>query len=629
MTHNPITHALKHSLTRRSFLSGSAIMAGSIGLAACAKKTTALAPVETPTLTFGEISKRNSKSHALPKGYNSQVVISWGDHLFDDEQFNPHDLTSEQQAQQFGYNNDYLAFMPLPRGSKNSDHGLLCANHEYTNLYLMFEDGIPPDKTKLDVQIEQAQVEMQAQGCSVVEIKRTNGVWKTKSGSVYNRRITATSEIEIAGPAAGHPLLQTSYDPHGRNARGTMANCAGGVTPWGTVLTAEENIDHYFAGKAPAHLQETHERYRFGTDKYYNWHKADARFNMQKEPNEAHRFGWVVEYNPYDPAQPPVKRTALGRFKHECATTTMTPDGRVVVYSGDDEEFEYIYRFISDGKVNLEKPDANWNLLDSGTLSVAKFEDDGTLRWIDLVYGANGLDESNGFASQAEILIFARKAGDVVGATPMDRPEDVEVNPVTGNVFVALTKNGKREFTDAANPRPANEFGHILELVPPRNEAGTHDHSARHFSWEMFLRAGNPAVSEHDSMYHNVVSPDGWLANPDNVTFDNAGNVWIATDGQEKSIGFNEGLYAAPAKGARRGSTKLFFTAPEGAEICGPCFTPDNSTLFLSIQHPAETPRGSSTFSNPSTRWPDFEKNMPARPSVIAVMKAGGGVIGS
>lgn len=629
MTHHFFKNPLKHSLSRRSFLGRSALVAGSATLSACAKRSTALAPVELPTLTFSEIAKRNSKSHALPKGYNSQVVVSWGDHLFDDITFDPHHLTPDKQAAQFGYNNDFLAFMPLPFGSTNSDHGLLCANHEYTNLYLMFDDNIPPDKTTLDVDIEQAQVEMQAQGCSVVEIKRTNGAWNINTNSAYNRRITATSNMHFSGAAAGHTLLKTSYDKSGKYARGTMGNCAGGVTPWGTILTAEENIDHYFGGSVPELLKDTHQRYRFGTDQYYNWHKADARFDMQKEPNEAHRFGWVVEYNPYNPSQTPVKRTALGRFKHECATTTMTPDGRVVVYSGDDEEFEYIYRFISDDIVNLKQPEKNWGLLDSGTLSVATFEDDGRLRWVNLVYGENGLDESNGFSSQAEVLIFARKAADIVGATPMDRPEDVEVNPVTGHVFVALTKNKKRTFPDAANPRPANKFGHILELMPPKNKVGLRDHSATYFSWEIFLRGGNPAISSHDSFYHHVVSPNGWLANPDNVTFDTSGNVWIATDGQQTSIDFNEGLYAAPASGAQRGSPKLFFTAPIGAEICGPCFTPDNTTLFLSIQHPAETPRGSSTFATPSTRWPDFKKDMPARPSVIAITKNDGGVVGS
>jgi uncharacterized protein len=633
MKNNVFYSFLHRPISRRHFLGSSALVASGAALNACTPTVAAplVEPIVAPDipLGFAEISKRVSQSHALPKGYESQAVISWGDSLFDDTPFDPHNLTAKKQSQQFGYNNDFIAYMPLPKGSDNSEHGLLCVNHEYTNLYLMFDDTIPPDKTLLDVQVEQSQVEMQAQGCSVIEIKREAGNWKVLTGSDYNRRITATSEIEISGEAAGHTLMRTSYDQTGRYARGTMGNCAGGVTPWGTVLTAEENIDHYFGGEVPEDLKGTHGRYRLGTEQYYHWYKADARFDMSKEPHEAHRFGWIVEYNPYDPAQTPVKRTALGRFKHECASTTLTPDGRVVVYSGDDEEFEYIYRFISDGKVDAENPAANWGLLDSGTLSVAQFSDDGTMRWLDLVYGKNGLTERNGFGSQAEVLIFARRAADIAGATPMDRPEDLEVNPVTGSLFVVLTKNALRKSTDSANPRANNVYGHMLELMPPRNEAGLVDHAGESFNWSMFLRGGDPAKQDDDAYYQSDVSSDGWLANPDNITFDKAGNVWITTDGQQKSINFCEGLYAAPAEGDRKGASKLFFTAPMGAEICGPCFTPDNSTLFLSIQHPAEEPRKTSSFNNPSTRWPDFKPDMPARPSVIAISKKGGGVVGS
>jgi secreted PhoX family phosphatase len=406
---------------------------------------------------------------------------------------------------------------------------------------------------------------------------------------------------------------------------GTFANCAGGVTPWGTILTAEENFDDYFTG---AYLPESHEaryrRYGIDTRTWYDWDKSEARFDMTREPNEPHRFGWIVEYDPYDPDSVPVKRTALGRFKHECATTVVNRDGRVVVFSGDDEVFEYVYRFVSDAVYTPGLPEANRDVLDHGTLSVARFADDGTVRWLPLVYGEAGLTPENGFHSQAEVLIYAREAADIVGATPMDRPEDVEVNPVAGALYVVLTKNHEREAPNVANPRAANPYGHILELTPPgiRDEL---DYAAETWYWDAFLQGGNPENPAHDAMYLAPVSARGWLANPDNVAFDGQGRIWICTDGQESSIGKGEGLYAADCSGAAKGATRLFFTAPRGAEITGPAFTPDSRTLFVSIQHPGE----GSSFRDPATRWPDFDPDMPPRPAVVAITHEKGHVLGS
>jgi uncharacterized protein len=405
---------------------------------------------------------------------------------------------------------------------------------------------------------------------------------------------------------------------------GTMANCAGGTTPWGTVLTCEENFDYCFAGTPQPSYQAMYDRYQIGTESWYHWHHADARFDVAVEPNEPNRFGWVVEYDPYDPTFTPVKRTALGRFKHECATTVLCPDGRVAVYSGDDEPFEYMYRFVTARAYQPNNPAANRDLLDEGELAVARFDADGTMEWLPLVFGTRGLTPENGFHSQAEVLIYARKASDLLGATPMDRPEDVEPNPVTGSVFVSLTKNADRVMTNVANTRPHNAYGHMLELLPPLTTKG-HDHSARTYRWEVFLRGGNPAIAADDAYYQAPVSSEGWLTNPDNIAFDKAGHIWICTDGQGSAIGKGEGVYAAQCSGVRKGATRLFFSAPIGAEVTGPAFTPDSTTLFLSVQHPAE----GSSMDNPSTRWPEFKEGMPPRPSVIAITHAKGKVIGA
>jgi hypothetical protein len=616
-------------LTRRGFLRGGVALVGTAALATTLKAGSALSAISAKShtissLTFPEIAKTLSTTHSLARGYDLNVLIRWGDDLFDTAPFDPEHVTAELQAQQFGYNNDYIAYMPLPKGSGSSTHGLLCVNHEYTNRALMFS-GLTRETEKDTISIPQARAEMEAQGASVVEIKRSAKGWEYVVGSPYNRRITVTTPMRFSGAAAGHEALRTAADPEGMNPIGTMANCAGGTTPWGTVLTCEENFDYCFAGEVQPSHKAMVDRYHIGEESWYHWHHADPRFDLAKEPNEPNRFGWVVEYDPYDPTFVPVKRTALGRFKHECATTALCPDGRVAVYSGDDEPFEYLYRFVTARAYQPNHPTANRDLLDEGELSVARFDADGTMEWLPLVFGQRGLTPENGFNSQAEVLIYARKAGDLLGATPMDRPEDVEPNPVTGSIFVSLTKNADRVMTNAANKRPHNAFGHMLELMPPRTKQGATDHSARTYRWEEFLRGGNPAVAAHDAYYQHPPSKEGWLTNPDNIAFDGAGRMWICTDGQQSAIGKCDGVYAAECQGAKKGATRLFFSVPTGAEVTGPAFTPDGTTLFLSVQHPAE----GSNMDNPTTRWPQFEEGMPPRPSVVAITHKKGKVIGS
>ena len=210
----------------------------------------------------------------------------------------------------------------------------------------------------------------------------------------------------------------------------------------------------------------------------------------------------------------------------------------------------------------------------------------------------------------------------------MDRPEDVEVNPYNQHLFVTLTKHKKPDSRNAANRRSPNPYGHILEITAPTNADGKIDHTADKFNWDIFLEAGDPDNTEHNAFYQNKPSPNGWLTNPDNIAFDSHGRMWICTDGQGGAIGKNDGLYATQVAGDAKGMSRLFFNAPLGAELTGPCFTPDSKTLFLSVQHPAEYPNDSS-FDSPSTRWPDFRDDMPPRPSVIAITKQDGGIVGS
>ena len=335
-------------------------------------------------LDFPEIEHGADETHHVAVGYDADVLIRWGDPVTDGAPaFDPHKQSADTQESQFGYNNDYIGYLPLPFGSDNPRHGLLCVNHEYTNEELMFPGIERQDKGRAFADMTRAltDIEMAAHGGSVIEVRRGGGgKWRVIAGSPYARRISALStEMRISGPAAGHARLKTAADPSGTRVIGTISNCAGGMTPWGTYLMAEENFHGYFTGNLEGHPEaRNYARYGFPTS-WYGWGRYHERFDINREANEANRFGWIVEVDPKDPSSMPVKRTALGRFKHEGAETIVNGDGRVVLYSGDDQRFDYLYRFVSDGRIDPANPATNRDLLDHGTLSVAHFEANGTM----------------------------------------------------------------------------------------------------------------------------------------------------------------------------------------------------------------------------------------------------------
>lgn len=614
-------------LARRSLLRG-LLAATALATAALPRPTRA---EDGSTLGFNPIPHGPQPDHAVAEGYDARVLIRWGDPILPGAPaFDPRNQTAAAQAGQFGYNGDFQAFLPLPRTAPNPDRGLLWVNHEYIEAHMAFP-GTPEKGAAQRISAEQVNVELQALGGSIVELARDPAGWKTVIGPL-NRRITASTPMRVAGPAAGHPRMQTSADPSGTRILGMFGNCAGGTTPWGTVLTCEENFDQYFSGSTAGSPEaEGYRRIGLTGEARSGWGRFHDRFNVEREPNEPNRFGWVVEIDPYDPAAMPVKRTALGRFKHEGATTALTPDGRLAIYSGDDQRFEYLYRFVTRDPVDLADRAANRDLLDHGTLSVARFGDDGVVTWMPLVFGEGALTPANGFRSQADVAIDARRAADLAKATPMDRPEDVEPNPVTGKVYVVLTNNSSRKAnqTDRANPRAGNLYGQILEMTPPPS-AGKPDHAAATYAWDMFLAAGNPSVAAHQARYGGELTASGWLACPDNIAFDAKGRMWIATDqGKEQSkYGIGDGIWACDTEGPGRAITRMFYRVPVGAEMCGPEFTPDNRTFFVAVQHPAADFDGSSA-DNPVTRWPDFDPAMPPRPATVVITKRDGGTIGT
>lgn len=596
---------LQQRVNRRSVLKAgraTAALSTMLMLPACvsgqsANKTHLLSSTKSFSLDFPSVSKGLTPHLTVAKGYKHSVLASWGDPLLTEGKTSDfRTLSAKQQSQRFGFNNDFLAYFPLNGSSK---HGLLHVNHEYTTAPLMFTGGLNGN----ELTDEQMRIEMMAQGGSVIEVKQdAKQSWQMVANSRYARRITAQTPMLISGAAAGHKRLKTSVDPSGRKVLGTFANCAGGQTPWGTVLMSEENFDGYFNHYTQDGENENHRRYTVGSKPYYGWYKIDPRFDVAKEPNEPNRFGWVVEYDPYNPESMPVKRTALGRFKHETATVVKNADGRIVIYSGDDDYNEYIYRFVSKYKMGNQ----NANLLDEGTLSVAKFDSDGSVEWRDLTYGQAPLTEANEFYSQGDVLIETRRAADLLGATPMDRPEGIATHPANQSVYVSLTKNPDRNLANAANPRAGNRAGHILAMQPTSG-----DHTARYFGWDIKVLAGDPDSDKAN--YRGRVSKSGWFACPDNLAFHPSGSLWVATDGMAKDYQLADGLYGLD----ENNTPKCFLRAPMGAEVTGPCFTPDGETLFLSIQHPAE----GSTFDNPTTRWPEFDSNQPPKPSVIAITK--------
>ncbi|GAA4101836.1 PhoX family protein [Nonomuraea soli] len=571
-------------------------------------------------LTFTPVPPNKDDVLSVPSGYLSAAVVRWGDPVLPDAPaFDFDNQTAEAQARQFGYNCDFVTVFPM-----GHSRALMWVNHEYSDENLMFR-GYTGGAAATE---EQIRIGLAAHGGSVVEIERAGrtGQWKlvTKGRRRYNRRITAQTPMRFSGPAAGSDLLKTAADPEGRTPVGMLNNCAGGTTPWGTVLTAEENFNQYFVlGSA---TDPNAKRYSLPTGTAgRRFDRVEERFDLSKHPNEANRFGWIVEIDPFDPDSTPIKRTALGRFAHEAATTTIAKDGRLVAYMGDDTRFEYIYKFVSKNRYIPGHDRHNRTLLDEGTLYVAVFtgdgaEDglhDGTGEWKKLVSG--DVSDVEGMTAE-EVLVFTRVAADKKGATRMDRPEDIERNPVTGGVFVALTNNSNRTAAevDEANPRPSNKHGHVLEIMEHRNDA-----AATTFTWSLPLICGDPndPTTYFAGFDKTKVSP---ISCPDNVAFDGDGNLWISTDGNQ--LGSNDGLFVMPVQGRERGYLRQFLTVPLGAETCGPLISQDQRSVFVAVQHPGEL--AGANPDAPASHWPDGGSSQP-RPSVAVVWHSQGKKIGA
>ncbi len=601
---------LDRAQSRRGFMK-SATMFGSAAFVMSVWNAAASKAAGRPNFDFDPVTTNILDTVTVPSGYTWRPLIKWGDPLWADGA--PFDDTNRgtgrSQERAFGDNNDGMAIF-----SKGGRH-IIAINNEYTNRGIIYGNrasGLP--ETADDILKGKM-----AHGISIFEITDASGAWAPVIGSAFNRRITADTSFEMTGPARGHEWLKTKADPTGTRALGTFNNCGNGETPWGTYLACEENFNGYFSSSDPSYEpSDAFKRYGVGKKDWgYAWAKTDARFDIPKHPNEPNRFGYVVEVDPLDPTSTPKKHTALGRFKHENAELVLSTDKHVVVYMGDDERGEFLYKFISASRYVAGGDPSD--LLDDGTLYVATFNDDMTGSWVALT------PEATGMASKAEICIHTRIAASAVGATTMDRPEWVAAHPGKAEVYVALTNNknrgkkpnrgGDATPPNGPNPRAENNYGQILRWRPDGN-----DHGAMAFSWDLFVLAGNP--TQHNDGYagSSNINADNMFNSPDGLGFDSQGRLWIQTDGKYSNKGDfagqgnNQMLMGDPGTGEIR----RFMVGPRECEITGLCWSPDKRTMFVGIQHPGE--KGGSHFPDGGTSVP--------RSCVIAVTRDDGGVVG-
>ncbi|MEL6464713.1 MAG: PhoX family phosphatase [Pseudomonadota bacterium] len=611
---------IERAVSRRGFLGG--VLAFGSGAAVMGtgllKGTTAMAG-QSSRFAFEQLAPQTDGTVHVPEGYTWDVLVRWGDPLFSDAP--AWDATTgiptEGSDRVFGENTDGMELFHI------GDTELLVVNSEYPN-------------PKINLAVEQEGASMSAddvvrlqnfQGVSVMEVTEGDDGWQVVVDSPYNRRIHHRTPMQIDGPAAGHDLLKTDADPTGTASLGTFNNCGSGRTPWGTYLTCEENFNGYFGTTEELSLSDVHEagfkRYGVNTDVEpgrYNYHSYDARFDISKNPNEPHRAGYIVEIDPWNPESTPVKHTALGRFKHENAAYALTPEGQVVVYMGDDERGEYMYKWTS-RDIYVPGGDTS-TLLSEGTLSVAKFNDDGTGTWIALTPEDTGMTE-------AEIAVFTRMAGTAVSATTMDRPEWIAVNPTAVEAYCCLTNNSRRGALDddgnvrtnaagepmvpnAPNPREVNRYGQIVRWRPNND-----DHGASTFDWDLYVMAGNPTVHTDGPYAGSANINAGNLFNsPDGMQIDTTGLIWIQTDGDDDNEGDFEGMgnNQMLAGDPVTGEIRRFLTGPNGSEVTGLTWSADRRTMFVGIQHPGAP-------------FPDGEGSLP-RSSIVVVKRDDNALVG-
>ncbi|WP_158967055.1 PhoX family protein [Chachezhania sediminis] len=595
---------VERAISRRGFLGG-VLAFGSGAMAMGAGMTLpGMARAQSATFPFQPIGIATDFDIHVPEGYAWKPLVKWGQPLFSeaDGAYSPETGVPVAMSDKvFGENTDGMELFVI------DGKEVIAVNSEYVNPKI----NLPAASEGMPQNADEVQLLKNMQGVTVMEIADNGQGYEVVVDSPFNRRITHDTQMTMDGPAAGSDLVKTNADPEGKNPRGTMNNCGSGKTLWGTYLTCEENFNGYFGATGEMPEGQGYKRYGIGTQGRYAYEKFDPRYDLSQEPNEPHRHGFVTEIDPSSPDTVPVKHTALGRIKHENAEMVQAADGRIVVYMGDDERGEFIYKYVSNGTWTEGGPTDG--LLSDGTLYVAKFNDDQTGEWLALTPETTGM-------SMPEILVFTRMAGSKVGATTMDRPEWIAANPLKAEAYCALTNNSRRGLKPNAggdatpvggpNPREANNYGQIVRWRP---ESG--DHGADTFGWDLYVMAGNPDVHQDAYAGSDNVTAGNMFNSPDGMAFDTTGLLWIQTDGDDSNegdfagMGNNQMLVGLPDTG----EIARFLTAPNGAEVTGLCWSADRKVAFVGIQHPGGS-------------WPDGAGK--PRSSVIAVWRNDDATIG-
>ncbi|MGB2079246.1 MAG: PhoX family protein [Vibrio sp.] len=658
-------------LSRRNFVKGgfslTALAAfGGFGLVGCSSDSNSssssnsgLTNQSNVTLGFDSIAGSKTDAVAIPANYRAQVLAPWGTPL--NSQANPWKddgtNTPTDQLNSVGQHHDGMHFFPL---NEEGDDGLLCINHEYIDQDALHPNGASVDDSGKRYLVDEIRKEIYAHGVSVVRIKRdANGLWQVVENDSYNKRYTSDTPMTLAGPVAMTDHVITPYSKDGSTARGTSNNCGNGTTPWGTYMTCEENWPGYFVDLGE--MSEANQRIGISdSGTRYGWdHLAGhadeiddefARFNItatganatQDYRNEANGHGYLVEIDPYNPDAMAVKRTAMGRIRHENCTFGQLVEGQpVVFYTGHDSRFEYLYKYVSnapwdpadalDSTSNEDRLAIGDKYLNDGTLYVAKFNEDGQGQWLALSLDGvtqDGSTLAQHFESQADIIINTAGAADLVGATPMDRPEWCTVDPNTGSVYLTLTNNSQRTETNPANPRPENNFGHIIRWDESDNQVD--------FTWDIFLFGSASSADEATNI--SQLTDLNELASPDGLAFDPRGILWIQTDNgaPEVTEKTNDQMLAiVPSalvddngepqvvNAQNQSALKRFFVGPNGCEVTGFAISPDYKDVFANIQHPANWP-----YSDDATEVTPEGVTVRPRAATVVISKVDGGEVG-
>lgn len=586
--------------TRRTFIRGIAAAGASTATAVALDRAgvlqaaTAQAHGHRPQNAFSDfraLAPSPADLFEVPEGYRADVLIGWGDQFADED----------GNVLTYGFNCDYLAFFPL----RGSDEGLIFVNHEYPNPF--FQHGNTSGATKT---LEQVRIEQESVGNAIVHIKRgSDDVWKVVTPSRYNRRVTGHSTpLEFTGPLADNP----AYPGIGTTALGSIANCSGGITPWGTALSCEENYQDYGSTGGYGWTRAV-----LGTDEYVN---GDG--SAEDRPA---KYGWVCEHDPYDPSFVGRKHTALGRFRHENTAFRARPNKPFVLYMGDDRNDGAVYKFVSDLPYRPGRRSENLRILESGTLYVARWEPDGRRRFDapdgTLLTATEGTGWWREVTEEELVDTHVRIAAAVgndewIAHYATNRPEDVEVGE-DGSVWIALTNNSGTN----------DVHGSIRRFVEHGNDATAvgEDHP---FEWEDYAAGGRSDDAG--------IGEEGF-SSPDNLVFDRAGNLWIVTDissgtlnqpGRPQTFHANNAVFMIPA-GQEAGEATAFRFAnmPIQSEGTGPYFTPDEQTLFVNVQHPGENSAGDpASTAGYTSYWPKGNKTAeqtPAKPipATVAITK--------